>query len=706
MNQLKMTLQLLFLTIASCGLALPAIAQSSPGLKITVNSNQDTIAADGGLTLREAIALANGKLAPDQLSIAEKSQVQPSSDGTTRIEFSLPSDQTTIRLTEVLPAIERPGLTIDGTTQPGYKPDAIINELPLATPVVAIVPAEGQEVLRGLTVSADGVTIRGLSLYGFTSKHRSTASTPPADIFITHRLPPPDISKQPTPANFSPFYRDDVPPKDVLIEGNFLGIPPTGTPAVNPERSAFGVYVFNGTGTQIRRNWIANHDGSGIITAVDADNLKVTENAVIGNGVAGMPDALRLEGKVNQAQITGNLICANDGSGVYLFKPEGAVQIQDNQIVYNGRRLRRSAVYLMGSNHQVTGNQIRYQVGPGVVVAANPDSHNNRIQSNRFSNLEGLSIDLVTRNRADVYDYQRGDGVNPPRDTGNRHFDTGNRSVSAPQFVSREFIALSTQETAAEPPVRANPVQVYGKADPGSQIEVYRTTGNENYGALSEPIARTQTDDQGNFNLTLEGLRFGEQISAIATDSRNGTSEPARNAVIRSISLAPQLPLASPPTSGPRCTTLVVQQPPPVEPPPVAPIRIQIPSRIHFALDQSFISPESANILDRIAQVLRENPMILVTLVGHTDPRASDAYNLELGLRRAISARNYLLQKGVVPERLTIRSQGESQPVSPGQTKLDFARDRRTELIYRDAREIEVIVQEDDLQIESTEIRR
>ena len=118
-----------------------------------------------------------------------------------------------------------------------------------------------------------------------------------------------------------------------------------------------------------------------------------------------------------------------------------------------------------------------------------------------------------------------------------------------------------------------------------------------------------------------------------------------------------------------------------------------------------FISPESAKILDRVVQVLRENPMILVTLVGHTDPRASDEYNLALGLRRAISTRNYLLQKGIAPERMTIRSQGESQPVSPGQTKLDYARDRRTELIYRDARDIEVIVQEDDLQIESGGVR-
>ena len=190
---------------------------------------------------------------------------------------------------------------------------------------------------------------------------------------------------------------------------------------------------------------------------------------------------------------------------------------------------------------------------------------------------------------------------------------------------------------------------------------------------MSESIGTTQTDDKGNFHLTLEGLRVGEQISAIATDPRNGTSEPARNAVIRSLSPTPPLPHSPTPSpTPPSCTTPVAQQPPPVEVPPASPIRIQIPSRIHFALDESFISPESAKILDRIAQVLRENPMILVTLVGHTDPRASDEYNLALGLRRAISARNYLLQKGIAPERMTIRSQGESQPISPGQTETGF----------------------------------
>ncbi len=164
----------------------------------------------------------------------------------------------------------------------------------------------------------------------------------------------------------------------MVIENNWLGVPPsvndTGTPPTPDNRSAFGVSVFNGVGTVIRRNWIASHDGSAIITSVNSEGMKVSENVITGNGVAGMPDAIRLEGNINQSQIAGNLICGNDGSGVYLFKPEGSTQIQNNQIIYNGRRLRRAAVYLMGNGNQVTGNQIRYQAGPGVVVASYPRS--------------------------------------------------------------------------------------------------------------------------------------------------------------------------------------------------------------------------------------------------------------------------------------------------------------------------------------------
>ncbi|XGW00149.1 MAG: OmpA family protein [Leptolyngbya sp. BL-A-14] len=697
----------------STGAVFAQTPPALPSVKVTVTSNQDGIQADEGLTLREAIAIVNGTLPLDKLSPTEQAQVQTlTGDASSQIAFKLPEGQTTIRLTDVLPALQRPGLVVDGTTQPGYQAEkSAINELPMPVPVVAIAPTEGKEVFRGLTVAADGITIRGLSLYGFTSTHRETASTPPADIFITHRLPPPDISKQPTPANFAPYYKDDVPVQNVVIEQNWLGIAPggqaSGATQTTP-RSAFGVSVFDGTGTTIRRNWIADHDGSAIITSVHAEKLQVSENVITGNGVAGMPDAIRLEGAVNQSQITGNLICANDGSGVYLFKPNGAVAIKDNQIIFNGRRLRRAAVYLMGSNHQVTGNQIRYQTGPGVVVAAYPTSRQNQIETNRFSDLEGLSIDLVTQQGTGVYgyadpvipqgtgvyEYQRGDGINPQRDTPNRRQENGNAAIEAPQFASKEFFILDTGSVKPS-------VQVFGTADPGSKIELYQVSGKDDgYGPLSEPIATADTDAKGHFSATI-AIMPGEQISAIATDPRYGTSEPARLATVRSLDPAatPTFPAAQPLTSPPRCTTPVAQEPPAPEPPPKV-VRLTVPRSVHFALDKSFISPASAKVLDRIAQVLVENPYILVTIEGHTDPRASDVYNLALGGRRALAARNYLLRKGIAPERMTIRSLGERQPIAGGNTRLDYARDRRAEFIYRDARDIEVIIQEQDLQIE------
>ncbi|XHX77016.1 MAG: OmpA family protein [Stenomitos frigidus ULC029] len=720
LHQVPLWLGILSVFASGVAVAQTSDTTAAPALRVTVNSNQDgAVQADEGLTLREAIAIVNGMLPLDRLSPAEQGQVEPlTGSASSQIAFQLPEGQTTIRLMDVLPALQRDGLLLDGTTQPGYQAErSAINELPMPVPVVAIAPAEGKEVFRGLTVAADNITIRGLSLYGFTSTHRETASTPPADIFITHRLPPPDISKQRTPANFAPYYKDDVPSQNVVIENNWLGIPPSEQPSAstqnsklktqNSPRSAFGVSVFNGISTTIRRNWIADHDGSAIITSVNAQNLQVSENVIIGNGVAGMPDAIRLEGAVNQSQITGNLICANDGSGVYLFKPNGAVQIKDNQIIYNGRRLRRAAIYLMGSNHQVTGNQIRYQTGPGVVVAAYPTSRQNQIGTNRFSNLEGLSIDLVTRQGTggsqyadpvveagtDVSDYQRGDGINPQRDTPNRRKETGNSAINAPRFASKEFFMLDAE--AAKPSV-----QVLGKADPGSKIELYQVSGKDDgYGPLSEPIATTETDANGNFSTTI-AASVGEQISAIATDPRYGSSEPARLAVVRSLSPSAPLAASQPPTSLPRCTTPVVQQPPPQPEPPPDVVRLTVPKNIHFALDKATISAATARVLDRIAQVLVENPYILVTIEGHTDPRATDAYNLALGERRAIAARNYLLRRGITPERMTIRSIGERQRLAPGSTRLDYARDRRAEFIYRDARDIEVMIQEQDLQIE------
>ncbi|HEY9613453.1 OmpA family protein [Allocoleopsis sp.] len=691
-----------------------ATAQPANSVSVVVNSNQDgSVQPDDGLTLREAIAIVNGQLSVERLSQAEKAQVRPLDPNTpSRIEFNLPPDQTTIQLQTVLPPLASPGLVVDGTTQPSYdaKRSATAAQIEVPTPVVALVPAPDQEVLRGLTIVADNVTVRGLSIYGFGKLGGATLNTPPGDIVIDRGRPYPDVTTQPPNSNFdlrsprvSSKARESAPPKNVVIEQNWLGIPPTGQ--MPNQLSAFGVYVFNSLGTTIQRNRISNHEGSGIITSAQAQNLLVTDNMIMGNGLTGMPDAIRLEGEIDNSQIAGNLICGNDGSGVYLFKPNGSVQIRNNQITFNGRRLRRAAVYLMGNNHRVMDNQISEQAGPGVVVTAYPkndvqrnrSSSRNMIENNRFAQLEGLSIDLNTQQNVGVVEFQRGDGPNPPRNSPNRREETGNAAINAPQFLSSEFFVLGRE------------VKLFGKADPGSMVEIYRVqaTTESRYGPLSEPLTRVSTDEKGEFSVTLDTLQPGETVSAIATHPQYGTSEPALNARVVAADGTATAAIDRQPPVIPQC--LVAQTPPtPTEPTPPEPapppeqLRLSLARNIHFALDQSTISAESAAILDQIVAVMRSYPFLTVDIQGHTDPRASDAYNQALGMRRAIAARNYLLRQGIAPERLTIRSFGEVKRKTTGTDVVDYARYRRVEFIFQDTRGLEIIFenQETDLQVE------
>ncbi len=691
------------------------IAQAKqPHLKIIVTSDRDTITADDGITLREAISITNGELKLDQLSAAERAQVRDLTTTTgSQIEFNLPTGRTKIALTRELPAIQTPGVSIDGTTQPGFIPNSTTKTtVVMPTPVVEITPAENVEIARGISILADNVAIKGLSIYGFSTIENSpTQDVPSGDIFIAHRLPS-------LTATAAANGDNNPPPNNVTIEGNFLGIKPDRTFPLTA--SDFGVYIFNSSGTKIRHNVIKDHTASGIITAVKADNLLIQENILIGNGTAGMPDAIRLEGEIRNNKIDTNLICANDGSGVFLFKPAtGAVEIRNNTIEFNGRRLRRAAIHLMGNDHQVVDNNISNQAGAGVTVSAfaltgDVSSARNIVKSNRFSALEGLSIDLNTHRHDAVEDFQDGDGINPVRNTENRRLDTGNMAINAPRFFSREFLRLNDR------------VNIDGVADPGSQIELYKVSADaDGRDSLSRPLTTVIANAQGKFGATLANLQPGEMISAIATDPQYGTSEPARNALViapGSTAAIPQPvfnvpaptclsgPFAIPSIANadPQVPVPVTIQPatPPAQPiqPPALPDKIQlrIPANIHFALNKSNIAPLSGTVVKRIAQVLKDYPYIVVDLEGHTDPRADNEYNRRLGMRRAISTRNYLVRQGIEPARITIRSYGETRLKSARQNVLDYARDRRVEFFYRDVRgiELETIEQENDLQLE------
>ncbi len=687
------------------GQAQQALGQSNlPNLqsfKVVVNSDRDTLNPDQELTLREAIAIVNNTLTWDELSFKEQEQVTniDSSDvSASRIEFDF-STPVKIELESILPPLISPGLVIDGTTHPGYDPNQIATaEIPIPIPVVSLTAAQGKNIFRGLTIAGDRISIKGLSIYGFSQPHQPTDTMPGADIVVSSRMPLGSESLQ--------SYVAENPPLNVEIMDNWLGLPPNESLQEIP--SSFGIWLFDGKNTKIRRNRIYHHGGSAILSSTDVRGTQIRENIIVGNGLRGMPHAIYLEGAIDDSVITDNLLCGNDGSGIYLFKPQGSIKINRNQIKFNGRRVPSAAVYLMGNDHQVINNQISWQTGTGVTIAAYPQSDRNFIDNNTFNDLEGLSIDLNTRDRVGKPFFKLGDGINPPRNSGNRQRDTANRAINAPQFLSQNFYLLDDQ------------VYIDGIADPGSKITLYQveqptlrdiaeqsplTSQSQNYGPLSQPLENTIADKLGKFTFSLENIAPGQIISAIASKAEYGTSEPAYNAVINSLEQTETTPESK--VTIPRCTSKPVAKvtPPPPElsvPPPEEPIILRVPRNIHFALDKSHISPLSAQVLDQIAQVIKEHPYLTIELQGHTDFRASNQYNLALSKRRAISTRNYLLQQGIKPERMTILPLGESKLKKPGNTILEHAYNRRVEIIFHDLRGANIIFEEQDsdLQLE------
>ena len=570
---LKSTLSLSLLLSGSLA-AMPTIAAPLEPLRVVVNSNQDTVARDNVITLREAIALINGDLKLTDLTEAERRQVsrpvtsneQYKNGPVSRIEFQLAPDQTTIRLQQPLPAIVKSGVVIDGRNTgnvansiPGFNVTATTDESDAATgnPTIALTAENGKEVARGLTISANGVTVKNLAIAGFTARHLSTATEPPADIFITATQNQ-DVRRE--------TLETDLVPQDITIVNNWLGRLPQGKPEM---RSAFGVSIFNGNAVTVKGNTIADHDGSGIITSIQAQKFKIQGNTIEKNGFAGMPDALRIEGDIAGGEIFDNTIQNNAGSALYLFNPKGSVKVYQNNILNNSQRFTRAAIFVIGQQHQIFNNRIAKQSGAGVVVAAYPASYGNQIRNNQFTDVKGLPIDLVSQTNTNPNDYQNGDGTNIKTDSRERGERSGNAGINSPTLVSNEFFLSPIDRT----------VEFSGTTLPNADVDIYKIPADCDLTASSMnsavKIGSARSDAQDKFSVILKDLKPGDRLAATVSTPNFGTSEMTRPVVIRELAglpveVPPPVPIEPPiiPTIEPPPRPVTPPRPIPVIPRP------------------------------------------------------------------------------------------------------------------------------------------
>lgn len=85
---------------------------------------------------------------------------------------------------------------------------------------------------------------------------------------------------------------------------------------------------------------------------------------------------------------------------------------------------------------------------------------------------------------------------------------------------------------------------------------------------------------------------------------------------------------------------------------------------LFFEFDSFTLTPESKKELDHLAMVLSNYPELKIELIGATDAVGSIAYNQQLSLRRAVSAKKYLITKGISSNRLLIKGVGKNNFVA------------------------------------------
>ncbi|MEX0891876.1 MAG: OmpA family protein [Gemmatimonadota bacterium] len=107
--------------------------------------------------------------------------------------------------------------------------------------------------------------------------------------------------------------------------------------------------------------------------------------------------------------------------------------------------------------------------------------------------------------------------------------------------------------------------------------------------------------------------------------------------------------------------------------------RATLSEMIFFGYDESALSAEAERTLAAKVQVLRANPTARIQIAGHADERGSLEYNVALGLRRALTAKEYITGFGIDGSRIEVTSFGEERPLDPGSNESAWARNRRDE---------------------------
>jgi len=196
----------------------------------------------------------------------------------------------------------------------------------------------------------------------------------------------------------------------------------------------------------------------------------------------------------------------------------------------------------------------------------------------------------------------------------------GRASALAATLESRNMmLSPQSREIAGSPPIRPD---LWKLADSLKRTEALR--------CVAEDVARLE--------LTLVRAGHEATICRPADPHPYALAATAQGARVRTLAdeCVLHVAVARAPVEAPLPETAPAPVPEAVR---AALVRLSALGNVHFDLNAETISAASATVLDSVVSVMGSVPQVRATLIGHTDPRGSVAYNLALGHRRASAVR-------------------------------------------------------------------
>ena len=102
---------------------------------------------------------------------------------------------------------------------------------------------------------------------------------------------------------------------------------------------------------------------------------------------------------------------------------------------------------------------------------------------------------------------------------------------------------------------------------------------------------------------------------------------------------------------------------------------------LYFELDSADVSTAGQQVLQANAAVMKKYPAWQITVEGHCDERGTAEYNLALGERRALAAKNYLVSLGVPADKVKTVSYGKEFPFDAGHDDGAWSKNRRAHFV-------------------------